>query len=363
MGEVELRKVQIAGGSTYTVSLPKDWAVAHGIRSGGRVSILRRDDGSLQLFPMEVTGGETPPVELEATKLADSALLRTLLGYYLSGHDVVLVRASPRLTLEQRETIRRFTRICIGPEIVEETGDRVLVRDLVNSSEFSLPNALNRVHAITLSMIQDALEALSRHDEQMARDVQSRDDEVDRLHRLVAKRFAKMLRGGAGARDPGIPLPEAQRVQQVSRLIERCADHACNLAQLSIHLKTRPLKSEDLDRLVRLGQRSVELFGRAFASFKRANASDANKVIDESRKLAAEKGRLREQLLSYGPQYAAVLSLLVESLERIHQYASDIAEVTLNAPPRAKDAISESPYAMKTKVNRRGPASPNSSRE
>lgn len=359
--ESEVRKVQISGGATFTISLPKEWARSHGIRNGDRLVMNRRDDGALVLFPGTGRSPEPQTVTLDATGIEGTFLLRTLLGYYLSGQDSILIRSRPRLTLSQRETIRRFTRICVGPEIVEETGESVLVRDLVNPSEFTLRNALNRVQLITHSMIQDALLVLKQHDEDAARDVQSRDDEVDRLHRLVAKRFAKMLGGGPGSRDPSATLAEAQRIHQVSRLLERCADHASNIAELAVALKAKPLKGEDLERLLKLGDRSLDLLQRSFAAFKRGDPTEANRIVDESRKLLNEKTRLREALTPYGPQYAATLSLLLESLERIHQYASDIAEVVLNAPIAAS---TESPYSRRPNVIREAtPAASQSKRK
>lgn len=355
---IEYRKVQITGGSTFTVSLPKEWAKRHGIQNGDRLSLQRREDGSLTLLPSSVAGVETPPSQVDATKLEGTFLLRTLLGQYLAGQDAILVRARPRLSLAQREVIRRFTRICVGPEIVEETGESVLVRDLVNPAEFTLRNALNRIHLMTQSMIQDSLVALTNHDSDAAKDVQSRDDEVDRLHRLVSKRFAKMLTGGAGTRDPSVTLLEAQRIYQVSRLLERCADHASNVALMSQQVQTKPLKKEDQERLTQLGDRSADLLRRAFTAFRKGDVIDANKIVDDSHKLAAEKPKVREALIVYGAQYSSSLSLLLESLERIHQYAADIAEVTLNTLDTATTSKDGLPLSGERKLKRPGAGSP-----
>ena len=35
---MEVRKVQITGGSTYTVSLPKEWATESGIEAGSKLA-------------------------------------------------------------------------------------------------------------------------------------------------------------------------------------------------------------------------------------------------------------------------------------------------------------------------------------
>ena len=48
---METRKVQLSGGTTYTVSLPKSWAQEHGIDAGSTLSLYPNRDGSLLIEP------------------------------------------------------------------------------------------------------------------------------------------------------------------------------------------------------------------------------------------------------------------------------------------------------------------------
>ncbi len=47
----ELRKIQVTGGSTYIISLPKNWVDQMGLKRGSVVSINQRDDRSLTIQP------------------------------------------------------------------------------------------------------------------------------------------------------------------------------------------------------------------------------------------------------------------------------------------------------------------------
>jgi antitoxin component of MazEF toxin-antitoxin module len=49
---IETRKVQQTGGSTYIISLPKQWAEKMGIKTGVRVSLQAQPDGKLLIDPM-----------------------------------------------------------------------------------------------------------------------------------------------------------------------------------------------------------------------------------------------------------------------------------------------------------------------
>src|SRR5438034_10431908 len=53
LNSVELRKLQMTGGASYTVSLPKDWVKEQGLKVGDIVAIMPRSDSSLTLIPHE----------------------------------------------------------------------------------------------------------------------------------------------------------------------------------------------------------------------------------------------------------------------------------------------------------------------
>ena len=49
------RRIQKTGGSTYIISLPKNWVTARGLRPGDTLLFTPRADGSLTVFA-ESTG-------------------------------------------------------------------------------------------------------------------------------------------------------------------------------------------------------------------------------------------------------------------------------------------------------------------
>ncbi|MEM3897476.1 MAG: AbrB/MazE/SpoVT family DNA-binding domain-containing protein, partial [Nitrososphaerota archaeon] len=86
---MELRKIQITGGSTYIVSLPKNWAESLGLKPGDYVQILMQPDMSLLLIP----GGRRIDAPLEAFIDASSAsslgeVVREFISCYLAGYDI-----------------------------------------------------------------------------------------------------------------------------------------------------------------------------------------------------------------------------------------------------------------------------------
>ncbi|TKX52496.1 histidine kinase, partial [Halorubrum sp. SP9] len=72
----------------------------------------------------------------------------------------VIELEAAEITTEQRSTIRDAVQSLVGLEVLEETRDRVVVQDLLDSSELSIHNAVTRMRLISLSMLEDAITAL-----------------------------------------------------------------------------------------------------------------------------------------------------------------------------------------------------------
>jgi len=174
---METRKVQVTGGSTYTVSLPKTWATENEIASGATVEIYSRDD-TLIITPQRESAHQNGTLDIGA--LGGEQLTQAVLTMYVSGFDVIRLEAN-RVTTEQRRSIRSAIQGLIGVEIVDEQAEFVVIQDLLDSSELSIVNAVTRMRLIATSMLEDAVTALVDNDADMAQDVIERDDDVDRL--------------------------------------------------------------------------------------------------------------------------------------------------------------------------------------
>ena len=46
----EQRKLQVTGGSTFILSLPKDWATKNELKRGSSMMVREEDDGSLSII-------------------------------------------------------------------------------------------------------------------------------------------------------------------------------------------------------------------------------------------------------------------------------------------------------------------------
>ncbi|SFK72040.1 Phosphate uptake regulator [Halogranum rubrum] len=325
---VETRKVQVTGGSTYTVSIPKDWATENGVSAGSEVEFYPEGD-SLFLTPR--TDEERTEGTLDISNLQGDELTRAVMTMYVSGFDIIALENS-RITNDQRRTIRQATQGLVGLEVLEETRDRVVIRDLLDSSELSIHNAVTRMRLIALSMLEDAIVALEENDNDMARDVIQRDDDVDRLWMVVSRIFRATLRTPKAAEELGLPREICFDYHSSARQLERIGDHATKIAHLTLELE-EPVPDTVIQALAELHEDAVSVIDGGMDALFTDDSVEATRLANEAREAVQEideHARAIDELLrDLDPARAQMLGLIVDSVSRSADYGGNIAETAL----------------------------------
>jgi len=94
----ELRKVQVTGGSTYIVSLPKNWVEQMGLQKGSVVRINQKDDLTLCLQPQGAETGDGTRRVIINPKQDDTpeSIVRRVVSAYLMGYNVLQLKNSQK---------------------------------------------------------------------------------------------------------------------------------------------------------------------------------------------------------------------------------------------------------------------------
>ncbi|SNR30923.1 phosphate signaling complex PhoU family protein [Halorubrum vacuolatum] len=325
---METRKVQVTGGSTYTVSIPKSWATENDVGAGTEVEFYP-DGDSLFLTPR--TDEERTRGTLDITDLRGQELTRAVTTMYVSGFDVIVLEGS-EIAAEQRSTIREVVQSLVGLEVLEETRDRVVIRDLLDSSELSIHNAVTRMRLISLSMLADAITALSELDHDLARDVIGRDDDLDRLWLVVSRIFRATLRTPKAAEELGLPREECFDYHSSARQLERVGDHATKIAYLTLSFE-EPLPETVIAAIEDLHEDAVEVIDSAMDALLEDDTDAAGRQANVARagvRAIDERVRAIDELLrDLDPARAQLLGLVVDSVLRSADYGGNIAETAL----------------------------------
>ncbi len=89
----DFRKVQVTGGNSFVVSLPKTWVTDVGLRAKDPVAVLVQPDSSLLIVPRrDIRAAPKSEAILEASQGLDrDFLLRHFISYYLAGYDTIRI--------------------------------------------------------------------------------------------------------------------------------------------------------------------------------------------------------------------------------------------------------------------------------
>ena len=331
---METRKVQVTGGSTYTVSLPKDWATDNDVSAGSVVEFHAEDD-LLLLSPQREDGRVEGTLDITGLE-EEHELTRAVMTMYVSGFDVIRLETS-RITASQRRIVREATQGLVGLEVIEETTDRVVLQDLLDSSELSVHNAITRMRLVALTMLEDAVEALVTDDDDLADDVIERDDDVDRLWYMVSRVFRTVLRNPTAANEIGFPRETVFDYQSSARQLERIADHATKIAVLSREIGE--ITGETADLLYELRDEATRVPDTAMDALLTDDSDEAVELASQARAEIRDVDEttreVDKKVREADPQSAQVLGLVVDSLSRTADYGGNIAESALQkAAPR-----------------------------
>ena len=328
---MEIRRVQMTGGSSYIITLPKDWVKTVNIGKNDPIGLLQQPDGTLLV---------TPKMDKEHTKksitfkveseIKQAFLFRKLIGAYIAGFNAITIESKPRIQPKTRSTIRKFIQTTIGQEVVEETDTTITVKDLLNPSEMPFHRTIKRMHIIVKGMYEDTITSVKKNDKRLAEDVIRRDSEIDRLHWLVARQHRIIQQNVNFVEKMGITVDTATTAFLISRILERIGDHINRIASYVILLLKNPIDDEIIQKLDYASTQSLSLLNRSIGAFTKKEIKEANETIELSDKLEELCEEIDKLALEQNVPTAISLGYVVESIRRIGEYAEDISETVIN---------------------------------
>ncbi len=304
------RKIQITGGSTYIVSLPPEWIKKHNLRKGSEI-IINEDDSDLIISS---SGRESPEVAKKLTineKIDESALQRILTSMYISSFDTLAINTKDKMTNAIRENIKKFSKIVMGAEIIEETSHTIVIQNVLNTKTFPLSKALRRMSLNVSTMIEDTIKGIKEFDDDLLDNVIERDDEVDRYQWYVYRE----VRNRCEYEDSNV------FYLVLSRILERIADHAVNICNLVKGRNTFTRR----DGLISGLSLSLSIYNEAMEAFYAKNFKPLNDIINRKNEVIKMKYQLINDLMDN-----ASLNSVSEEISRIGLYGTDIAELTMD---------------------------------
>jgi phosphate uptake regulator len=337
---METRKLQKIGGSTYSVSLPKEWATEHRLEAGMPIHLYPHTDGSLVVRSAARDGGPLSETTIRLPATDAETVVRVLRAAHAVGYDSITLAApeGESLAAADRRAVRRHVRSMVGLTVAEETAARVVVESLLATSEVSIRQSVTQLRFTALSMHRVAVERLPRRaagdDTETGPDpLDDRDDDVDRLFDMLTRHLNRSLTDLAEVDDLDVSRPELFDHYLVGRQIERVADHAVRIGALADAVD--PTVGDDvLAEITALAEAAREVVEMATAAALDASADRAYEALDRRDRVVEDVTTLDRALFERAPPGAYALSRVLAGLTRTAECGGTVARIALRASLR-----------------------------
>ena len=331
----EQRKLQVTGGSTFILSLPKNWAMRNELKRGSSMVVREEDDGSLSISPSKFAKKEKQDEAFIKSSLNDNpdAIMRTAISAYLDGFNILHIRAQGQKVLSSklRNHLKNFARhYLVGTEIVIDTPTDLTLQVLLNYPELTVQNALSRMSIIASSMHKEAIAALKKLDYQAAKSVIETDREVNRFGLYIVRLLKLAVSNPRIVKEIGLnSQKDCLGYRLIAKAVERTADHATKIAENTLLLKD--IANPDLlEKISQLSSLANSMFETSMDALFRHDFNLAESVIEKISQVHKMEKETVFSLQNAKIEEIANLRLLIESVRRTAEYASDISEVVLN---------------------------------
>jgi len=102
------RKIQLIAGTTYSVSLPKEWVRKNNLKEKNEILFYEKNDRTLVISPYAIEGKKLNEISLDIDKYI-SAIDQILFAVYYLGIENISLFSKKELTKDVKSRIRKTT--------------------------------------------------------------------------------------------------------------------------------------------------------------------------------------------------------------------------------------------------------------
>jgi len=177
---MQTRRIQIIAGSTYSISLPKDWIKRNNLKEKEELNILQNDDGSLIVSPKKINLKRSNEISINIKEYPNSVDQILYEPYYL-GFEKINFYSKEEFPKDARAKIRKAVNTMIGTEIIYEDKNTITIGVLLDKSKVDMVQLLYRIFLLIDSSITNVTGKLDRIE------IKINEGEIDKIYHLITK--------------------------------------------------------------------------------------------------------------------------------------------------------------------------------
>jgi phosphate uptake regulator len=315
---METRKIQITGKSTYIVTLPKKWAIKSGMEAGALVNISYQEDGSLMIIPPKKSKNASVVKKLSMKGNLEELKTQIIGAYILGGYSVLEVKVEG--LPEAKKEVKELCRNLIGFEIVGGKSSKILIQDFLDMDEFTIEAGLKRMASLVFFMFNELLEALQLENPETLKGVVEKDADVDTMFYLLSKLYISRLNLKKVSKNDNLSLIDAFYYRCVAENLKRIG---AQLAKVAQSFEREKFSAEGMEKFQELGCLTQQLVSDSVRAFRLSDLQLAKNALNE-------KNEFEKQFFALKNLEKLPLFEILDSFDRIKDYAGNIAEFTID---------------------------------
>ncbi|MFH1505395.1 MAG: AbrB/MazE/SpoVT family DNA-binding domain-containing protein [archaeon] len=185
--DTSFRKLIKFGKNSYVISLPKDWIQENKLTKGKVLYVSEKNNDlvvSLKEGPEKKDNVKV--IELENKPLKH--IKAEIMAAYLTNYNIVEIHGNSMR--DKAGDIKDILHDLVGVEILEQTANKIVAKDLIDIKEISIQKMIRRLDLLLRGMMEDSINEMDKvHCKEcgMCNSIDQRDKDVNRLHYLARR--------------------------------------------------------------------------------------------------------------------------------------------------------------------------------
>ena len=177
---IDYRKLISFSKGSFIVTLPKSWVENNSLKKGDTLG-LEEDSNTITFYAKEKESekkDKTISINVEDKSLG--MIKAEIVSSYLNNYNTIEIFS--KTLSNNAPVVKDIIRNLSGMEIIEQTGTRIVAKDLIDINSISIQSIIRRMDVITRSMIDDSIACLEGKCDPIS--ILHRDVDVNRLYYL-----------------------------------------------------------------------------------------------------------------------------------------------------------------------------------
>jgi len=312
---METRKLIKFGESSFVISVPQSWVSKHKLSKGDSVYLEEQEKG-LIVNPNKEELKKEKRIGISATGKNINTIHREIISAYLNNYNMIEITGKD-IVLKAKE-ITDFIRKLMSFEIIEQTSNKIIVKDFLNLKDISVQDIVRRMDIVTRAMIEDAKLCVKKD---MCENIDYRDYDVNRFYYLIFRVIKGSTKNPNIAKILKVTQGELLDYYRLISSIEDVADCIKRIARSLRTIKLNPKKTKELLGLVDSCQ---NLYLEIMKAFYNKDKDLADKYSELGKELMIECNDFVKE------NRALEASEVVEKLKVIIKEMRTVARLILN---------------------------------